>query len=227
MQEPAKAAPPPRSEGTERPGIPHDLAPRAPVAEALALLALTLPLAVALRLPTLWFVAPFALITLTKRPYEPYGLTWRDPGSIAFHLRVSLLVFGGYALAHYAFAHWVLGLRFAPALPPDLPRLLLDQLVVIGLSEEFFFRAYLQTHLNLRFGKPFRFLGARWGAGLPIAALLFGVCHLVDGDVTRLRVVFFGLFAGWLWERTGTIAVPAAYHGFANLLYEFMQRSLR
>ena len=35
-----------------------------------------------------------------------------------------------------------------------------------------------------------------------------------------------GLFAGWLRERTGTIAVPAAYHGFANLLYDFMARSM-
>jgi membrane protease YdiL (CAAX protease family) len=41
-----------------------------------------------------------------------------------------------------------------------------------------------------------------------------------------MRVAFFGLFAGWLRERTGTIAVPAAYHGVANLLYEFMARSM-
>ena len=74
---------------------------------------------------------------------------------------------------------------------------------------------------------PYRFLGARCGWGLILAAILFGLCHIVTGDLTRLRVVFFGLFAGWLRERTDTIAVPAAYHGFANLLYEFMARSMR
>jgi membrane protease YdiL (CAAX protease family) len=39
-------------------------------------------------------------------------------------------------------------------------------------------------------------------------------------------VIFFGLFAGWLRERTDTIAVPAAYHGVANILYETMARSM-
>ena len=74
---------------------------------------------------------------------------------------------------------------------------------------------------------PHHLFGATWGIGLPLAALLFGLCHLVDGDLTRLRVVFFGFFAGWLRARTETIAVPAAYHGVSNLLYDFMQRSLQ
>ena len=56
--------------------------------------------------------------------------------------------------------------------------------------------------------------------------MLFGLCHIVTGDLTRLRVIFFGLFAGWLRARTDTIAVPAAYHGVANVLYEFMARSM-
>jgi membrane protease YdiL (CAAX protease family) len=59
-----------------------------------------------------------------------------------------------------------------------------------------------------------------------LAAVLFGLCHLVTGDLTRLRVIVFGLFAGWLRERSETIAVPAAYHGFANVLYEFMAHSM-
>lgn len=198
-----------------------------PVLEGLAVLAVTLPLAVGFRLPTLWLVVPFAIITLTRRPYEDFGLTLRDPGSLRFHAAVALVVFGTYSLAHYAFCRWVLGMTFDATLPPDLPRLVFDQFLLIGLSEEFFFRGYLQTLLNRRFGRPYALLGARWGVGLVLAAILFGLCHLVTGDLSRLRVVFFGLFAGWLRERTRSIAVPAAYHGTANVLYDFLQHSLR
>ena len=89
----------------------------APAIEALIALAVTLPLAVALRYPTLWFLVPFAIVTVTKRPYDVYGLTLRNPGSLRFHLRTAGVIFGGYALLHYAFARVVLGLRFVPALP--------------------------------------------------------------------------------------------------------------
>jgi membrane protease YdiL (CAAX protease family) len=198
----------------------------APAIEALAALAVTLPLAIGLRYPILWFWVPFGILALTRRPYDRYGLTLRNPGSARFHLITAAVVFGGYALLHYAVARAVLGLRFRPTLPPDLAETIVTQLVVVGLSEEFFFRGYLQTQLNRCFDRPYEFLGARFGAGLILAAVLFGVCHVVTGDLTRLRVVFFGLFAGWLRERTDTIAVPAAYHGCANILYEVLARSM-
>lgn len=198
----------------------------APVIEALLALAVTLPLAIALRYPTLWFLIPFLVLTVAGRPYDVYGLTWRNVGSLRFHLITAAVIFGGYALLHYAFARLVLGLRFQPALPPDFVEVAFAQLVVVGLSEEFFFRGYLQTQLNRFFDRPYQVLGTRFGWGLILAALLFGLCHIVTGDLTRLRVIFFGLFAGWLRERTDTIAVPAAYHGCANILYEVMARSM-
>lgn len=197
------------------------------VAEALIALAITLPFAIWLRWPTLWFLVPFAIITVTRRPYEVYGLTWRNLGSLRFHLVTCLVIFGGYSLGHYLFARWMFGAEFNPTLPPNPIESVFAQLVVIGLSEEFFFRGYLQTQLDAKYGRPHRFLGAQFGRGLIYAALLFGLCHVVTGDLTRMRTAFFGLFAGWLRARSDSIAVPAAYHGFANLLYEFMAASLR
>jgi len=187
----------------------------------------TLALAVGFGAPTLWLVVPFAWITLRGYPYEPYGLTLSDLGSPRFHVTVAGIVFGGYALLHYAFAHFYLGRGFHPTLAPNFAELALTHLVAIGLSEEFFFRGYMQTELNAVFGRPFRLFGASFGWGLVVAALLFGICHLLEGDLTRMRVAFFGLFAGWLRERNRSIAVPAAYHGIANLLYDFMQRSMQ
>lgn len=210
-----------------------DAAPPAPeraavgsVGEALLAMAITLPIAIWLRLPTLWFLVPFAIITLTRRPYEVYGLTWRGLGSPRFHVVTVTVIFGGYALLHYAYARLALGLHFEAAAPPNLFETAVAQILVVGLSEELFFRGYLQTHLNAAYGRPYRLLGARWGKGLVYAALLFGVCHIVTGDLGRMRVAVFGLFAGWLRERTGSIAVPAVYHGVANLLWEFMWRSM-
>ncbi|OFV87912.1 MAG: hypothetical protein A3J75_03155 [Acidobacteria bacterium RBG_16_68_9] len=197
------------------------------VIEALALLAITLPLAVHFEVPSLWLLTPFALLTATRRRYEDYGLTLRRPGSLRFHLTVCSVIYGSYCLAHYGYGHWWLGRTFQPTLAPDFAAQVIDQILVVGLSEEFFFRGYVQTQFNRWLGRPYRVLGAQCGWGLIAAAVLFGLCHLVDGDLTRARVVFFGLFAGWLRERTDTIAVPGAYHGIANLLYDFMQRSLR
>lgn len=197
-----------------------------PVVEALTVLAATLLLAVALGYPTLWFVVPFAVITLAGRRYEDYGLQRGRPGGPAFHAAVIGLVLGGYALGHYLFARFLLGQSFSPTLPPSFARTVLEQLFIVGLSEEFFFRGYLQTQLNRHFGRPWRFLGAEWGWGLVLAAVLFGLCHLVHGPPTQLKVIFFGLFAGWLRERTDTVYVPAAYHGISNCLYFFLAASL-
>lgn len=194
--------------------------------EALVLLPTTLVLAVGSGLPTLWLLLPFAWITLTRRPYEEYALQLGDIGTLRMHAVLLLLCFGGYALLHYGYVRATTGARFAPALHPDMPRLLLTHLVIIGLSEEVFFRGYLQTELNRTFGRPLSLWGARIGWGLLVAALLFGLCHVIYGDYTRLRVAFFGLLAGWLRERTGGVVVPAAYHGLANVLYDFMYRSM-
>lgn len=197
-----------------------------PVAEALALLLVTLPLAVGLHQPALWFLLPFALITLTGRPYATYALTVRRPGSLRFHAALVLAVFPPYALGHYLLAHWGWGLDFHFRLPPAFFMSVIDQVLLIALPEEFFFRGYFQTEMDRAWGKPYEFLGARWGAGLLVASAVFAACHVVHGGPTRLVVFFPGLLYGWLRARTGTILVPALYHAASNLLMQIMLASL-
>ena len=43
----------------------------APAIEALVALVVTLPLAIGFSYPMLWFLVPFAIITLAGRPYDP------------------------------------------------------------------------------------------------------------------------------------------------------------
>ena len=197
-----------------------------PIVEGLVLLALTLPLAVGLHLPTLWFLVPVAVITFRRRPYARYALSLRRPGSVYFHAAVMAAVFVPYVIGHYAFARWVLGATFRFRVPPELISSVLDQIVVIALPEEVFFRGYLQTQFDLVWGRPYRLLGAQLGAGMMAAAALFAACHVIHGGPARLIVFFPGLLYGWLRARTGTIAVPCLYHAASNVLMEVMLASL-
>jgi membrane protease YdiL (CAAX protease family) len=200
---------------TATPDSRHRPAPRRPLLESVGVLALTLPLA--LWQSAFWLLVPLAVLYFTRRPFEAYAVRW-NLGGLALNLTLVVVILGGYAVGHYLFGRFVQGAEFRPRLPPDLGWLTYRQLLEVALPEEFFFRAYLQTNLNHAWGRPFRLWGADWGWALPMGALVFALCHLFHGDATQLKVVFFGLFAGWLRERTGSIAGPVLYHAAGNIL---------
>ncbi len=94
----------------------------------------------------------------------------------------------------------------------------------VGLGEELLFRGYIQSRLNVAFGRPFRFYGACWGWGIVITSLLFGLMHVLNtGSLIAghwqltpwwgLWTFFAGLVNGFVREKTGNIAAPAILHG--------------
>jgi hypothetical protein len=129
-------------------------------------------------------------------------------------------------LGHYLFAHWWLGAGFHFRLPPEFVETALDQVVIVALPEEFFFRGYMQTECDRVWGKPYRLWGASWGIGLPVTALVFAACHMFNGGPARLIVFFPGVLYGWLRARTDTIVVPTLYHAASNVLMQIMLASL-
>jgi membrane protease YdiL (CAAX protease family) len=171
-------------------------------------------------------VLPFALVSLAKRPYAEYGLSVENPGSFRFHVAVITVVFVPYLIGHYLLAHWTAGLAFHFRVPARFATSAVDQVLLIALPEEFFFRGYFQTQLDRTYGRPHEFLGVKWGVGLPVAAALFAACHVVYGGPVRLIVFFPGLLYGWLRARTDTILVPTFYHAGSNLLMQLMLASL-
>ncbi|MBI3783104.1 MAG: CPBP family intramembrane metalloprotease [Deltaproteobacteria bacterium] len=197
----------------------------APLIEALLLLAVTLPLALWLQLPTLWLLTPLLLIAFTGRSQADYGLSWEKHGGLRFHLAVCGTIFVPYVIGHYAFGRYWLGAPFQLRLPQNYLSLIVDQLLIVGLSEETFFRGYLQTQCDRVWGRPWQFVGAQWGIGLPISAILFALCHIVHGGPARLVVFFPGLWYGWLRARTDSIVVPSIYHAVSNLLMSIMLTS--
>lgn len=89
----------------------------------------------------------------------------------------------------------------ARATPLGLALAILTIGLMAGLGEELFFRGYLQTRLS-----------ARWGglAGVLIAAALFGLVHM---DPVHSSFAFlFGIYLGWVTERSMSILPAMAVH---------------
>lgn len=94
----------------------------------------------------------------------------------------------------------------------------------LGFGEELLFRGFIQSRLNIAFGRPFQFFGVQWGWGVIITATLFGLMHalnlgsLADGQWEPAEwwgfwTFFAGLVFGLLRERSGSIIAPAILHG--------------
>jgi len=88
-----------------------------------------------------------------------------------------------------------------------------------GLPEEFFFRVYLQEHLNA-------VLKSRWD-GLALAALVFGLLHILHWKLkgasfltafayAALGQMSVGLLFCLLWERVRSLMPLALIHGWLN-----------
>ncbi|GAB4367002.1 MAG: hypothetical protein Kow0042_07290 [Calditrichia bacterium] len=99
----------------------------------------------------------------------------------------------------------------------------------LGLGEELLFRGYIQSRLNAVFGRPFRFYGVNWGWGVIIAAVLFGIMHvlnpgsLVKGDWQLAGwwgfwTFFAGLVLSFVREKTGSIVASVILHGLPQAI---------
>ena len=101
----------------------------------------------------------------------------------------------------------------------ETPRYLLYMLPItllfVGPAEELLFRGAIQGTLRRAWGS---------NAAIVLAGLLFGSVHLVGltGVGSQLAYVgvaaVLGMVLGVLYERTGTILVPAATHGVYNVV---------
>lgn len=103
--------------------------------------------------------------------------------------------------------------------------------LLVAPAEEALFRGCIQSRLNLAFGRPYCTWGIRWGWGLLITSVLFGLWHLalnpavVPAGPQALWTFFAGLIFGAVREKSGSVAAPALLHGVLNygpqaLLYD-------
>jgi membrane protease YdiL (CAAX protease family) len=173
---------------------------------------------------------------------EDYGVTtagWQR--SLAYILLFSAITLPLYCLGFYAYA------KLAHHLPTEISRLLtpyrprtdvafrwphrfplqiIDQLFVVALPEEFFYRGYLQARLEKQFGEGRPILGILAGRGFLLTQVLFALGHLVEPYPWRLAVFFPALLFGWLRKRTGTIFAGVVFHAVCNLTVLVLEASV-
>jgi membrane protease YdiL (CAAX protease family) len=176
-----------------------------------------------------------------EEDYRDYGLTlsnWRQ--DVKLFLGLSLLVFPLFFLGFAAWAevvpHLPAGLarlltphsgpaHFTPRLPPRFGEWVVDQLFVVALPEEFFYRGYMQTRLRDAWPHGRKVLGARLGPAFWLTAVLFALGHLAIFQAWRLAVFFPALLFGWMRERTNTVLGAALFHASCNLYVRFLEVS--
>jgi len=91
----------------------------------------------------------------------------------------------------------------------------------VALSEEILFRGYIQSRLNSVFGRPKQIFGIRWGWGLIISSVLFGLWHWGWNPETLawphvLWTMLAGLIFGLVREKSESVIAPAILHGIMN-----------
>ncbi len=173
--------------------------------------------------------------------YADLGLSTRTLGrDVRQFLLVGAVVFPLFVLGYLGFTElfallppdWVAVLtpyvttpQFHFRLPDRFPEWIIDQLFVVALPEEFFYRGYLQTRLRDAWPQGRLVFGARLGPAFWLTALLFALGHLAIFQVWRLAVFFPALLFGWMRERTGSVVGAALLHAASNLLVMVLDAS--
>ncbi len=97
---------------------------------------------------------------------------------------------------------------------------------IVGLGEELLFRGYLQSSFNRYFGKSFNIGNVKFGWGLILAALLFGMMHaLVTVPPTwpwALFTFILGLILGFIREKDGSILSAVLLHAMLDMPLAFI-----
>lgn len=179
----------------------------------------------------LFLYLPAGLLWRRRIDLDRYGFTTGPLGRSLLHYLLAVLIVLPAFVAGYLYFQrhvcpylpaWLAQCRPLPIpalrLPPDLPLLVLGQVFVVALPEEFFFRGFLQGRLQEVLPAPL---------ALFLAALLFALGHLLVGFEPGTLAVFFpGLVFGLLRYRTGSILAGTLFHASCNLLIDVLHRSV-
>lgn len=102
--------------------------------------------------------------------------------------------------------------------PWFLPKLVAYHLFFVAIPEEMFYRGYMQSRLDERFGTPWRLGGADLGWGWLLTNLLFAFGHsIVDFQWWHFAIFFPSLVFGWMRARTGGVMAGAFFHAWCNV----------
>lgn len=184
---------------------------------------------------------PLYLTHFRGEDWAEYGMSTRQlAADVKLFFAVSAIVFPLFIAGYFAFTwawphlplEWARVLtpytsapRFSPRLPDRFTEWLIDDLFVVALPEEFFYRGFIQTRLRDSWPRGRLFLGARLGPAFWVTAILFALGHLAIFEVWRLAVFFPALLFGWMRERSNSVVAGALFHAASNLLIKVLDAS--
>lgn len=140
-------------------------------------------------------------------------------GACGTFIVVALVIFPPYFLAAHVWQTIVGGLTLRPPLQfwPGW-NLIIAQIVLVALPEEFFFRGYVQSTFDKIFSPRWKLFGVKLGWSWLLTAVLFAVAHSVIMYQWWHFAIFFPALAfGYLRARTGGLLAPILFHATSNL----------
>lgn len=112
-------------------------------------------------------------------------------------------------------------------------------LFMVGFGEEIKYRGYFQSRVNEEYGRPWEIFGIRFGPGLIVVSVLFGLSHMgqfgsfnpFEGqfDINPwmgLQAFFGSLFFGLIREKSGSIVSSGIAHGVPNAFGQTLAKVL-
>ncbi len=139
--------------------------------------------------------------------------------SLATFLVVALIIFPPYLLVAHLYQHWIGGFALHTALRlwPGW-ELVIAQMLLVALPEEFFFRGYVQSTLDQVLTPRWKIFGVRLGWSWLLTALLFAFAHsVITYQWWHFAIFFPALAFGYLRERTGGLVAPMLFHALSNI----------
>jgi membrane protease YdiL (CAAX protease family) len=174
-----------------------------------------------LAVPAVLLVATLAPCFFAKRSLPAIGL---DPKQLApASMLVGIACLTAFPLAYLASRGLPIPLR--PNMPGQEMALewLFCQFFYVAVSEEVFFRGYLQRNVQHILSKALPHQGENQIVSILVSSCAFGLAHyVVFAHAGALLTVFPGLVLGWLYSRTNTLFAPILFHGLANVFYSFL-----
>ncbi len=130
---------------------------------------------------------------------------------------VSVVVFVPFAVGNHFYQSLIFGKTFHGLRMAGLGLYFFNQVILVALPEEIFFRGFLEEALTRAYPPSAKFLGAPFGKAVLINALIFAFSHsLITFQWWHFSIFFPSLLFSWLRQKTGTIWVAAVFHAACN-----------
>jgi membrane protease YdiL (CAAX protease family) len=178
-------------------------------------------------IPAVLILAAIVPTAIRKHTLKQIGLNINQIRlSIRLLFWTSLLIFPTLFIAAWLLKTFGINLPLQqnPLLQNNWTYWIFYQFLFVALTEEIFFRGYLQSNI---FTLAENLLNSRRKipgyTAVFISALLFAAAHVaIRAQISAILTFFPGLVLGWLFLRTKSLVAPILFHGLANTCYALL-----